>query len=148
MFKFKQRLWARTVTMASCEPRRSSAYSDDMRWRIVWQRHALGCTHTIATNLNIDVSTVRRTLDIFSATGTVSKKPYPADRAFRKINEPVQLFILHLLLQKPAIYLREITADVKCPLGLDITESAMCMYETVNFELWYYIIINACIIIS
>ena len=26
MFKFKQRLWAQTVTMASCEPRRSSAY--------------------------------------------------------------------------------------------------------------------------
>ena len=115
----------------SCEPRRSSAYSDDMRWRIVWQKYyTLGCTHNaIATNLNIDVSTVRRTLNIYSTTGTVSKKPYyPADRAFRKINEPVQLFILHLLLQKPGIYLREITAEVKCTLGLDITECAVCKF--------------------
>ena len=89
--------------MASCEPHRSSAYSDDIRWRIVWQRHALGHTHqAIATNLNVDVSTVRQILDIFSATGTVSKKAYPAERAFRKISEPVQLFILHLLLESLA----------------------------------------------
>ena len=72
--------------MASCEPHRSSAYySDDIRWCIIWQRHALGCTHNaIATNLNVDVSTVRRILDTFSATGTVSKKAYPAEQAFRK----------------------------------------------------------------
>ena len=83
IFKFKQELSARicdtTETMASCEPHRSSAYSDDIRWHISWQRHALGFTHdAIATNLNVDVSTVRRILDTFSATGTVSKKAYPA----------------------------------------------------------------------
>ena len=115
--------------MASCEPYRSSAYSDDIRWRIVWQRHALGRTHqAIATNVNVDVSTVRRILDIFSATGTVSKKAYPAEKAFRKISEPVQLFILHLLLEKPGIYLHEITANIKCTLGLDLTESAVCKF--------------------
>ena len=82
--------------MASCEPRRSSAYSDDIHWRIIWQRHALGYTHNaihVATNLNVDVSTVRRILDTFSATGTVFKKAYPAERAFRKITEPVQVYI-------------------------------------------------------
>ena len=68
------------MTMASCEPHRSSAYSDDMRWRIIWQRHALRCTrNAIATNLNVDVSTVRRILEIFSATGTVSKKASPPE---------------------------------------------------------------------
>jgi hypothetical protein len=46
-----------------------------MRWRIVWQKHAMG--HTNATNLNVDLSTVRRILNIFSATGTVAKKVYP-----------------------------------------------------------------------
>ena len=110
---------AKQLTMTSCEPHRSSAYSDDIRWRIVWQRHALGRTHqSIATNVNVDVSTVGRIHDIFSATGTVSKKIYPAEKAYRKISEPVQLFILHLLLEKPGIYLREITADIKCTLGL------------------------------
>ena len=115
--------------MVLCEPHRSSAYSDNMRWLIVSQRHVLRCTHNaIATNLNVDVSTVQRILEIFSATGTVSKKAYPPEWAFRKISEPVQLFILDLLLQKPGIYLREITADVKCTLGLDITESAVCKF--------------------
>jgi len=46
--------------------------------------------------------------------------------AFRKISEPVQLFILHLLLKMPGIYLHEITAGVKCTLGLYITESTVC----------------------
>ena len=58
----------------------------------------------------------------------MSKKAYPPQQAFRKISEPVQLFILHLLLQKPGIYLCEITADVKCTLGLYITESAACKF--------------------
>ena len=100
-----------------------------MRWRIVWQRCALGCTYNaIATNLNVDVSTVRRTLNLFSTTGTVSKKAYPTERAFRKITEPVQLFILHLILQKPGIYLREITAEIELTLGLSLTEGAVCKF--------------------
>ena len=78
-----------------CEPHRSSAYSDDILWHIMWQRHALGRTHeAIAASVNIDVSTVRQILDIFSATGEVSRKAYPAEKAFIKISEPVQLFIL------------------------------------------------------
>ena len=116
--------------MASCEPRRCSAYNDDLRWRVVWQRRTLGCSHdAIATNPNVDVSTVRGILDIFSATGTVSKKKYPTERAFRIITEPVQLFILHLVLRKPGIYLREITAEVELTLGLDLTEGAVYKFE-------------------
>ena len=88
----------------------------------MWQRHALGCTHQSIATVNVDVSTVRRILDIFSVTGTVSKKTYPTEKAYRKISEPVQLSILHLLLEKPGIYLHEITADIKCTLGLDLTE--------------------------
>ena len=38
------------------------------------------------------------------------------------------LYILNLLLKKPGIYLHEVTADVKCTLGLDITESAVCKF--------------------
>ena len=65
---------------------------------------------------------MRRILTIFSNTGTVSKKVYPSEKAFRKITKPVQYFILHLVLKKPDIYLQEITTEVKGTLGLDITE--------------------------
>ena len=107
--------------MASCEPHRSSAYSEDMRWRIVWQKYALGCTNAgIATNLNVDLSSIRRILDIFSATGTVAKKAYPTENAFRKISEPVKFFILHLILEKPG--------GLRCTLGLELTESAVCKF--------------------
>ena len=119
--KFKFRSHA-NLTMTSCEPHRSGVYSDDLHWRVVWQRHA---SHN--ANLNVDVTTVRRILNTFSATGTVSKK-YPAERAFRKITEPVQLFILHLVLKKPGIYLHEITAEVELTLGLDLTEGAVCKF--------------------
>ena len=115
--------------MTSCEPRRSSAYSEDLRWRIVWQSQALGHSReAIASSLNIDTSTVKRILSLFATSGDVSKKPYPADRAYRKINEPVQHFILYLVLDRPGIYLREIVTEVSTVLGLDITESAVCKF--------------------
>ena len=81
--------------MSSCEPSRSSAYSKDMRWRIVWQSYGLGVSNKeIASNLNIDVCTVRRIISIFTTTQDVCKRPYPSDRAYRKINDTA---ILHHL---------------------------------------------------
>jgi transposase len=100
-----------------------------LRWRIVWQSEALGISCSeIATNLSIDISTVKRVLQIFATTGDVCKKPYPSERAYRKINEPVQHYILYLTLTRPGIYLREIVSEVSTVLGLDITESAVCKF--------------------
>ena len=47
--------------MTSCEPGRTRAYSEDLRWRIVWQREALGkkCKD-VASNLGVDAATVSR----------------------------------------------------------------------------------------
>lgn len=139
-FKFKLRQltveYTNTYSMASCEPRRSSAYSEDVRWRIVWQSQALSLSHTeIATNLNINISTVKRVLQIFTTTGDVCKKTYPSERAYRKINEPVQHYILYLILARPGIYLREIVSELSTVLGLDITESAVCKFLKKN---WIY----------
>ena len=45
----------------SCEQGRCSAYSEDLRWRIVWQKLALGLDNkSIASNLCIDPFTVHR----------------------------------------------------------------------------------------
>ena len=115
--------------MASCEPRRSSAYSEDVRWRIVWQSQALSLSSKeIAINLNIDMSTVKRILHIFTTTGDVCKRTYPSERSYRKISEPVQHYILYLILTRPGIYLREIVSELSTVLGLDITESAVCKF--------------------
>ena len=112
-------------TPTTCEPSRSSAYSEDIRWRVVWQSEALGYKPSeIASNLNIDASTVRRVIHIFLSTGTVNKRPY--QRACRVITEPVKLFIFTLLLQRPGILLREITSEVEKALGLEVSESAVC----------------------
>ena len=56
--------------MTSCEPRRMWAYGEDLRWRIVWQREALGrkCID-LAVNLGVDVATVSRVVTRFRHTG-------------------------------------------------------------------------------
>ena len=52
--------------MDLCEPGRSCAYSKDLRWRMVWQKHALGLSSSdIAKNLNVHRSTVDRILQLF-----------------------------------------------------------------------------------
>ena len=64
--------------MASCESARSAAYDEDLRWHVVWQKEGLGLNDDrIASNLNIDKSTVSRTMQRFMSTGTVAKLPYP-----------------------------------------------------------------------
>ena len=41
--------------MASCEPERTSAYSEDLRWKMVYQREILGLTYdSIAQNVGVD----------------------------------------------------------------------------------------------
>ena len=80
--------------MASAESYQYSAYQDDLRWRMVYQREALGCTYQrIAENLNVDTSTVWRTVQLFLNTGGVSKKEYSKDNLPRKVNESI-LFVI------------------------------------------------------
>ncbi|XP_065888536.1 uncharacterized protein [Dysidea avara] len=115
--------------MASCESKRSHAYSEDLRWRIVWQKEALGYGDAvIAQNLNIDQSTVRRILQRFFSTGTVSKLQYPTDRASRKLTDPAQLLILHLAMGRPGIKLQEIQEELLNSLSVNIHISNICRF--------------------
>ncbi len=50
-----------SIASTSYEQRRCSACSEDIRWRIVWQRHAPDLLpKKIAANLSINCSTVRK----------------------------------------------------------------------------------------
>lgn len=54
------------------ETSRSKAYSSDIRWRMVHQRCVQGLPYSkIALNLNVDPSTVQRTVKLFEETTTV-----------------------------------------------------------------------------
>ena len=81
----------------------TSAYSEDLRWRMIWQSVLLAYSQQpIAQNLGVDQSTVSRTIQLFETTGSVGKKPNPKERSFRKLTAPCQL--LHLVLQRPGIH--------------------------------------------
>ncbi len=115
--------------MTSIEKHRTSAYSDDLRWRIIWQKEALGYScQQIANNLHIDKSTVSRITTRFCTSGTVSKSKYPKCRAYRKITLPVQLLIFELVITKPGIYLEELQDEIENILMLNIAKSTICRF--------------------
>ena len=117
--------------MVSCEPYHTKAYSEDMRWRVIWQTEGLGCTQSqVAKNLGVDKSTVSRVLSKFLATGSLSKKKYYKEKLpFRKITPPAQTLILTLVLEKPGIYLREIQKKkLLDELQLEVNTSTICRF--------------------
>jgi len=78
--------------MTSFEPRRTSAYGDDLCWRMVWQKEGLKYSYEeVGSNLGVDRSTVVRVVEIFRTTGKVSKRQYPKERAARELTAPGQL---------------------------------------------------------
>ena len=93
---------------------------------MIWQSEALGLSYgTIAQNLNVDKSTVCRTLQPFHTTGNVMKKEYLRENDFRKLTSPAQLFILQLTLEKPGIYLHEIQRELWDFLQIDVNISTI-----------------------
>ena len=75
-----------------CEPARTSAYSEDLRRRMVWQSEwLLGYSQqAIAQNLGVDQSTMSRTIQLFHTTRSVGKKPYPK-KSFSKANSSLSV---------------------------------------------------------
>lgn len=112
----------------SCETWRQTAYDEDLRWRMVWQREALEYSYSvIASNLNVDKATVCRTIQLFRNTGKVSKKSYPTD-VNTVLSSTAQLFILNLVVSNPGIYLREIQAELCEMLMMNVSLSSICKF--------------------
>ena len=83
--------------MASCEPKRTSAYSEDLRWKMVYQSEILGLTYdSIAQNVGVDASTVWRTEKLFQETGNVEKQSYRKERAYRDLTDAAKFVLLTL----------------------------------------------------
>ena len=98
--------------MTSSQPSRSSAYSEDLRWKIIWQRFSLELpVKSVARNLSIDESTVRRICTRFNCTGTVSKQLYPVERSYRKLTTTAKFYVVNLVLERPGIYLEKLRTN-------------------------------------
>ena len=70
----------------SIEPRRTNAYSRDLRWRIVWHIIARGHTYqTAAKHLCVSVGTVFNIIKLFENSGEVCAKPSPSRPSLHSI---------------------------------------------------------------
>ena len=100
--------------MASYESARTAAYSEDLRWRMVYQRKALEYSvRRVAENLGVSPATVSRTLEVFDRTGTVSNQEYPEDHnRAKKLTQTDEFLILQLVTDSPGIYLGEIQTEL------------------------------------
>lgn len=119
--------------MASMEPHRTRAYSEDLKWRMVYQRLMLGFTYQqIAVNLSVDTSTVWRAVEKFQAEGTVSTKYCKGPQTLTDFQK---FIIIQTVLEKPAAYLREICAELLAKTGSTVSESAICrFFQRNNFS--------------
>lgn len=119
--------------MTSCEPTRCSAYSEDLRWRIIWQSEALGYSNKqVANNIGVDKSTVSRIRQRWYTSGSLKKATYPKEKAYRKLTIPAQLLILHLVIEKPELFLHEIQTEVLDVLQLEVCTSTICRFLQSN----------------
>ena len=113
--------------MTSIDPSRATAYSEDLRWRMIYQKEGLCLSYAnVARNLQVDISTVKRTVKLWQRTGGVKKKPYPIEKSSRKITDILQFYILDLVLSKPSIYLHEIQREVCEEFCISLDCSSIC----------------------
>ena len=113
--------------MTSYEPQRSSFYSKDLRWHMVYQRLGLGLTFkTIGNNLGVDSSTVHRAVERYLSTGDLEKKKYDASGLKRKLTDEMKYFIIHVVLDNPGIMLHEVQKEINDAFTTDVSEGTIC----------------------
>ena len=114
--------------MSSIEHSRTSPYSEDIRWRIVYEREGLGIPASkVANNLHVDISTVKRIVKHFRRFGNVKRAVYP-NRLPPKLTSILQFYVLDLVLNNPGIYLREIQAKIEEEYLLHLDCSTLCKF--------------------
>ena len=111
----------------SYEPKRASAYSVDLRWRIIWQREVLGLNSSeIAANLGVDSTTVWRAVKLFRETGDVQKKTQPGP--IKKLAPVAEHIIVSEVLEHPGIMLHELQDILVEQTGIAVCLSTICRF--------------------
>ena len=113
----------------SFENSRTKAYSTDMRWRMIYQNKFIGRNYRqIAECLNVDASTVCRTVHLFDETGSVAKRDYPENQGTKKLTDIDKLIILEMMIENPGIYLHEVTENIKNETGTEVSKTTVCRF--------------------
>ena len=101
-------------------------YSEDFRWRIVFQHCLRGLSvRTVARQNYVSPSTVERLVHRYKRTGdvrSVQEKHGPDT----KLSEQEELIVLQLFLDKPGIYLREVQQELCDATGTWVDCSTLC----------------------
>lgn len=96
---------------------------------MVYQRCILElpCTE-VARNLNVDPSTVYRTVQLFEETGTVCSIQGYRESPFKKLTPHDEFAILDVILDKPSTYLKDVQQHLLQTTGTDVCIATLCMY--------------------
>ena len=112
----------------SCESGRRKAYSNDLRWRMIFQREMLGLSYEeVGLRLSVDPSTVWRAVQRFEELGTVDSS-YSNDGPPKKLTSFDEFTIMEAVLDQLSLYLSEIQHTVQQTTGTSISESAICRF--------------------
>ena len=107
------------------EHRRTAAYSNDLRWRIVWQKIVDGfADKDISQNLHVSRSTVVRILDRFERTGSVN--PNRATPKAHCLHDHDEFVLIQLVCENPSTYLHELKQMLFESTGVNASESTIC----------------------
>ena len=115
--------------MFTIDPRRTKAYSSDLRWRMVHQRCMLGLPYRkIAENLNVDYSTVYRTVKLFEDTGSVDSIQGFHENTSKKLDPHDEMVILEAVLDCPFMYLHELQNMLLQATGTNVSTATICKF--------------------
>ena len=104
------------MNRTSAEPARTTAYSPDIGWRVVWQRLGMDLTFKqIAQRLQIAVGTAHRIFKRFMDTGDVSAIARKGVSRYnlRKLDQYHEVYLLCMISENPGLFLSEICQKFK-----------------------------------
>ena len=95
----------------------------------MWQREVKGLKiKQVASNLGVDSSTVSRIHTRFKTSGSIHRSSAHHQPCGSKLTEPIQLILLHLVLNRPGIYLHEISSSLLETTGCEVSLSSICRF--------------------
>lgn len=96
---------------------------------MVYQKYSLELSNTeIARRLNVDHSTVSRTVQLFEETGTVCSIQGYHENTCKKLSAYDELAIIEAIVNQPSLYLYEIQYTVLSTTGNDLSIPTICKY--------------------
>ena len=102
------------------------AYSTDLRWRIVWSYLAHHSTPAeLAGMFSLSERSVRRYIELFHQTGDIEPKD-GGHGPLKLLGEYEQLVLLHMILDRPGIYLSELQMKLYEKFGVYVSVPTIC----------------------